>query len=190
MAQSFTKICSVNANSDEPCSLFSIPRVTNTNVQQLKNIPAKPTFGNSLISTYKGSYLNSDPKEGFVKVQKLKNIPAQPTFGLFYEPQDAGEYILNKKAKTSICGLNVCATQVKSQSNLLLLKKSKYLNYYKGINNINTTNLNMNLITKLNLTDVNVLQPVDMSLNVIPYKYYTIDPSGELFGLLFGYFSF
>jgi len=38
------------------------------------------------------------------------------------------------------------------------------------------------LITKLNLMDVNVVQPVDMSMNSIPYLYYNIDPSGQLFG--------
>jgi hypothetical protein len=114
----------------------------------------------------------------------FKTIPGRPTFGVFNKPQDAGEYILNKKAKTSFCGGNVCkpSKTVKTQGNLLLLKQSNYLNYYQCVNNVNTTNLNINLITKLNLTDVNVLQPVDMSLNATPYTYYTIDPSGELFG--------
>jgi len=80
----------------------------------------------------------------------FKTIPGRPTFGVFNEPQDAGEYILNKKAKTSFCGGNVCkpSKTVKTQGNLLLLKQSNYLNYYQCVNNVNTTNLNINLITK------------------------------------------
>lgn len=114
----------------------------------------------------------------------FKTIPGRPSFGVFYEPNDAGDYILNKKAKATFCGGNKCtpSISVNTQGNLLLLKKSNYLSYYQCINNVNKTNLNVNLITKLNLENVNVLQPQDMSLNAIPYTYYTVDPDGELFG--------
>ena len=83
----------------------------------------------------------------------FKNIPARPTFGVFYESADAGDYIYNKKAKATFCAANVCtnSSQVGSQSNLLLLKRSNYLNYYQCVNNVNTADLNINLITKLNL---------------------------------------
>jgi hypothetical protein len=50
------------------------------------------------------------------------------------------------------------------------------------VNNVDPTNLNINLITKLNLIDVNVIQPVDISSNEYPFLQYNIDPSGELFG--------
>ena len=51
------------------------------------------------------------------------------TFGQFNEPEYAGAYILNKKAKTMYCAANNCIPSVKvaSQSNMLTLKKSNLL---------------------------------------------------------------
>ena len=114
----------------------------------------------------------------------FKTIPARPTFGVFYESNNAGDYILNKKARATFCGGNRCkpSISVNTQGNLLLLKKSNFLNYYQCTNNVNTSNLNINLITKLNLENVNVLEPVKMNVNSVPYLYYTSDPLGELFG--------
>lgn len=125
----------------------------------------------------------------------FKFIPARPTFGVFNESNDAGDYILNKKAKTSFCAANNCTsgTKVKTQSNLLLLKKSNYLKYNQCTNNIISTNLNINLITKLNLQDVPVIQsnnpPYETPTSILSnnatstiYLDYIIDPSGNLFG--------
>ena len=125
----------------------------------------------------------------------FKFIPARPTFAAFFESNDAGAYILNKKAKATFCAANNCTTntKVKSQGNLLLLKKSNYLNFYQCTNNINPTSLNINLITKLNLQDVPVIQsnisPYETPTNLVPntetstiYLDYVIDPSGNLFG--------
>lgn len=125
----------------------------------------------------------------------FKFIPARRTFGAFNEPLDAGEYISNKKAKATFCLANNCTagTKVKTQSNLLLFKKSNYLNYYQYTNNINPTNLNINLITKLNLQDVPVIQssnpPYESPTSILSnsatstiYLDYNIDPSGNLFG--------
>ena len=39
-----------------------------------------------------------------------------------------------------------------------------------------------NLITKLDLTDVPVILPTTITTVTDPYKYYNIDPSGNLFG--------
>lgn len=118
------------------------------------------------------------------------------TFGVFKEPQSSGDYILNKKAKTVYCNPNICipVKNVGSQINLNRLRLSNYLKYYKCKNSFNKRNLNVNLITQLNLMDVPVLQnnatlvsPTTMTetSNVIadnpPYTY-TIDPSGNLFG--------
>jgi hypothetical protein len=118
------------------------------------------------------------------------------TFGVFKEPQSSGDYILNKKAKTIYCNPNICipVKNVGSQSNLNSLGLSNYLKYYKCKNSFNKRNLNVNLITQLNLIDVPVLQnnvtlncPTTMTetSNVIdenPPYIYTIDPSGNLFG--------
>ena len=49
----------------------------------------------------------------------------------------------------------------------------------------NTSNLNSNLFTTLDLTNVSVILPTPLNNNVIlfpPYLNYTIDPSGQLFG--------
>lgn len=115
------------------------------------------------------------------------------SFGVFKEPQDAGSYINNKTAKTTFCNPNLCrpSKTVNTEGNLLLLQQSNRLTFYKdGYTTFNKSNLNMNLITKLDLTDVPVIQnnntpfnvPTDISSGEIPYLNYQIDPSGVLFG--------
>lgn len=88
------------------------------------------------------------------------------TFGVFNEPQGSGEYTLNKKKSIIFC--RGCVS---------------------NNNHYNTANLNINLITKLNLNNVPVIQqnypyavPTNLSLSSIPFLDYTIDPSGNLFG--------
>jgi hypothetical protein len=115
---------------------------------------------------------------------------AKKTFGVFLEPMDASEYIYNKKAKASYCLTNNCApkTHIDTESNLLLFKHSKNLSFFPFKNSINKKNLNINLITKLNLKDVTVVTdlsgnvPVLITSNNIPFLDYNIDPSGNLFG--------
>jgi len=121
----------------------------------------------------------------------FKTNSGKTSFGVFKEPQEASEYIKNKKAKYMFCDPNLCLPRipVATQSNLLLLKKANYLKY-KQCSDFNKSNLGMNLITKLDLTDVPVIQknsspfnsPTDISANLIPYINYVIDPSGNLFG--------
>ena len=72
------------------------------------------------------------------------------SFGTFYKSQTAGDYINNKKTKL-------------------------YLHH----NTFNKTNLNRNLVTKLNLSNVTVIESIPPSE---PYLAYNIDPDGELFG--------
>lgn len=112
-------------------------------------------------------------------------------FGVFTEPLQAGEYIYNKKAKATYCVTNNCIPSVKvcSESNLLLYKRSNFLTYSPCRNYINKANLEINLITKLNLSEVPVIAdfsgnivPTTISSSVIPYLTYNIDPSGNLFG--------
>ena len=114
----------------------------------------------------------------------FKTYPARPTFGVFKESGDAGDYILQKKNKAAFCGANLCTPKraLLSQGELLMLNNSNYLNYYSSFDNLSPNNLNVNLITKLNLNEVNVVQPVNASFNLTPYLYYNIDPNGKLFG--------
>ena len=137
---------------------------------------------------------------------------ARPAFGENNKVQTARDYITNKSTRTTFCNAKYCDTlskgKVVSQGDLLLLKKTKYLNYYKSLydkNNsnyiskaiptylFNKTNLNINLITKLDLKNIDVISnnltgehPTPVILNPssgIPYyNNYNIDPKGLLFG--------
>lgn len=122
----------------------------------------------------------------------FKTYPGRPTFEVYNEPLDAGEYIKQKKAIASFCNANVCkpSRAVNTQSNLYLLNKANYLNYYNS-GQIDRTNLYINLLTKLDLSGVPVIQnnmtppfvtPTDISNNSIGFVEYLIDPCGNLFG--------
>jgi hypothetical protein len=91
---------------------------------------------------------------------------ANKAFGVFLESKDAGDYIYKKKLETAykICD---CPHQTV----------------------INNGNLNINLISKLDLTNVPVIQnfstgdvPTTISTSSVPFLDYNIDPSGNLFG--------
>jgi hypothetical protein len=121
----------------------------------------------------------------------FKSNSGKKTFGVFTESLQAGEYIYNKKAKITYCAKKNCIPSVKvgSQSNYLLYKRASYLNKFPYRNFINKANLNINLITKLNLLEVPVISdisgnivPTPISPGVISYLTYNIDPSGNLFG--------
>ena len=113
-------------------------------------------------------------------------------FGVFKEPKNCGDYTYNKTAKTTFCVPNVCvpSTTVNTQGNKLLLYRSNKLTYYSCSDIFNKSNLNVNLITKLDLQDIPVIQnnnspyncPTDISSTSTPYLDYSIDPSGILFG--------
>ena len=119
------------------------------------------------------------------------NSSANKAFGTFNEPQEAGEYIYNKKARATFCVANRCAPSIKvgTESNRLLFNRSNKINMYPCVNSVNNANLNINLITKLDLKDVPVIEDfsgniVPSTINIIsnPYLRYNIDPSGNLFG--------
>ena len=109
------------------------------------------------------------------------------TFGQSSTPQDAGDYILNKKAKLMMCNSRVCLpkTPTITQSNYLLFKKANYIKYGRGSNK---NELVSGLTTTIDLLDVQVIQntsgdsPTTISTSVIPYLTYVIDPYGDLFG--------
>ena len=110
---------------------------------------------------------------------------ANKAFGVFSESQNAGDYTYNKKTKTTYCNSNICTPSltVGSESNYLLFKRAQRLRVYPCLNSIDKANLNINLITKLNLpTTVPVILPTTITTVTDPYKYYNIDPSGNLFG--------
>ena len=120
---------------------------------------------------------------------------ANKAFGVFSESQNAGDYIYNKKAVATYCNANICTPSVTigSENNYLLFKRANKLRFYPCKNSIDKTNLNINLITKLDLTGVPVIQDFSgnklcpTTINTIttvpsPYLSYNIDPSGNLFG--------
>jgi len=100
----------------------------------------------------------------------FKSNSGKRTFGRFSEPLDASEYIYNKKNKKNRNNYNYCFP------------------LYSYKNTINQTNLNINLIKKLDLKNVSVISnnnnmsPTTINTNVIPYLNYNIDPNGNLFG--------
>jgi len=98
---------------------------------------------------------------------------ASPTFQSNKEPQDAGDYILNKANTVTFCN-STCPTS--------RLIGSTYQNFYNfrtftllkkqaPLPTFNKTDLNINLFTKMDLEGVTVINDKGI-----------IDPSGVLFG--------
>jgi len=123
--------------------------------------------------------------------RSFNSSSGKKTFGVFSEPQEAGDYIYNKKAKTIYCSTNNCIPNISlgSESNYLLFNRYNQLTSYPFNNSINKTNLNINLITKMNLNNVPVIAdlsnnstPVTISTGALPYLTYNVDPCGNLFG--------
>ena len=117
---------------------------------------------------------------------------ANKAFGVFSEPQNAGDYIYNKKAVATYCNANICTPSltIGSENNYLLFKRANKLLVYPCLNSINKANLNINLISKMNLSgNVPVIQefstgnvPTTITTDAVPFLDYNIDPSGNLFG--------
>ena len=115
---------------------------------------------------------------------------ANKAFGVFSESQSAGDYIYKKKTQATYCNANICTPSltVGSESNYLLFKRANKLRVYPCLNSINKANLNINLITKLDLTGFPVIEdasgnfPTTITTTTTPYLQYNIDPSGNLFG--------
>jgi len=126
-----------------------------------------------------------------MSTRPFKTYTGKNTFGVVKESQEAGEYILNKKALATFCPPRICVPSrtVETQSNRLLLRHANKIYYSVCYNPYNTSNLNINLVTTLDLSGVPIIQqnnpyavPTNLSLSSIPYLDYTIDPSGNLFG--------
>ena len=122
----------------------------------------------------------------------FKPYMGKNTFGVLKESQDAGQYILNKTASTSFCTPNVCVPSrtLASQSSRLILRRANKIYFRACQDPYNTANLNINLVTVLDLSGVPVIQqsgtpfsvPTTLDVLSIPFLGYTIDPSGNLFG--------
>jgi hypothetical protein len=120
----------------------------------------------------------------------FKNNSGKKAFGVFSESLEAGDYINRKKTKTIYFNKG-CIPFVKigTESNLLLYKSANRCIEYPCKNAINKANLNINLITELDLKDVPVISnvntgncPTPFLTTDVPYLDYNIDPSGNLFG--------
>lgn len=123
----------------------------------------------------------------------FKNYPAKPAFGVNRESTTASDYTFKKKSKASFCTYLLCPKKytLNTQGQLNELRTSKYLSSIQNQLPFGKNNLNINLVTKSDLTDVCVIQ--DASGNVCPtniiyseipnfYARYIIDPNGKLFG--------
>ena len=114
------------------------------------------------------------------------------TFGQSSPNQTAGDYILNKKAKSTFCNSKICLprTPTSNQADYLLLKNKNYARYSNVTNPQGTSknDLVSGLTTTINLLNVPVIQnttgvsPTTISTSSIPYLTYVIDPSGVMFG--------
>lgn len=124
----------------------------------------------------------------------FNNFSTKSAFGSNKGTNEAGNYILKKKARATYCTSSSCPPRynLNTQGELNLLRRAKYIDRTNNRLPFNKNNLNINLVTKLDLTDVCVIE--DASGNVcandgiiyceIPcfYNRYIIDPSGQLFG--------
>jgi len=119
--------------------------------------------------------------------------PAKPTFAQIKEPLDASDYIANKKAKYTFCKSNICYPNknVYSESNYLIQKQANNLKFNYYGNNIDHTQLYINLLTELDISSNipvisdssgNTYPAIIDPMSLVPYLTYNIDPSGVLFG--------
>jgi hypothetical protein len=111
------------------------------------------------------------------------------TFGQSSPNQTAGDYILNKKTKSTFCNSRTCLpkTPTINQSNYLLLKKANYIKY-SDAQGSSKNDLASGLTTTIDLLNVPVIQnnagtsPATISTSSVSYLTYAIDPSGVMFG--------
>jgi len=108
------------------------------------------------------------------------STPGKPAFGSFYESQNAGSYIENKRKKAMYCNPTLC-TKTKSQGELLALRYANYQAKTGCFNSFNKANLAVDLITKLDIQGIPVITAKypNQCKTVLNY---TIDPDGLLFG--------
>ena len=117
---------------------------------------------------------------------------AKSAFAQFKEPTYASDYMAVKKTQTIFCKPQICNPNknLYSQSNYILMKNGNNL-YLNPCDSINKSQLYINLITKIDLSEnIPIIEdlsgnnyPVIIDPNIKkPYLKYNIDPSGNLFG--------
>ena len=89
----------------------------------------------------------------------FKNYPAKPAFGANKQSNEAGDYILKKKARATYCTSSRCPPiyNLNSQGDFNLLRTAKYIDRSNNQLPFNKNNLNINLVTKLDLNEVCVI---------------------------------
>ena len=120
----------------------------------------------------------------------FKIIPSKSCFGDNKEPTVASDYIKNKKARATNCNSNVCIKKnTGTYENYNLLHTAQQLDRYNCSLPFNKSNLNINLVTKLDTNNLCVLQDASGGIcttRINPslkfYENYIIDPNGVLFG--------
>lgn len=130
-------------------------------------IPAKPTFGKMKSQLYAGDYIKNKSITTILQTNKMKfNLANNFDFNSRYQNCN----IRGKK----FCYRNACNSKCCSLND-----------------DIDYTKLNINLITKEDLTNVTVIETfpggvspttINPNLNTPFYENYTIDPNGSLFG--------
>ena len=113
-------------------------------------------------------------------------------FKLNQEPSDASEYIQQQKVSSMYCNSSLnCEDKIvaKNYNDLYLFEKAKKQASKSNGFAFSKQNLNMGLFTQMDLTNVNTLKrnnpsvsPTTVDPNVPIILYYTVDPSGQLFG--------
>jgi len=90
--------------------------------------------------------------------RSFNSNPGKAAFGSMKGTNNAGDDIVNNKLKSFYCSHKcpINTTRVKSQSEYLLLQKSRLLNICSLP--ISSENLNINLISKINLDNTCVLK--------------------------------
>jgi len=117
-------------------------------------------------------------------------------FSSFNEPQTSGTNTKNKTSTTSYCNTCTLNNKFSSSSERLLYKLSYNLNNVPNTS-YNKSNLSSNLVTKLDLQNLDSsvvpviekngipsIVPTEIVITplTVPYLDYTIDPCGNLFG--------
>jgi hypothetical protein len=106
-------------------------------------------------------------------------------FGVLKESTDSGNYIQQKTNQTMFCSSHICLPKrtFAGQGDLLALRSANQCR------NFNKANLAINLLTKLDLENICVIQnsitkdcPTNIDTTAIPFIDYTVDPNGSLFG--------
>ena len=113
----------------------------------------------------------------------FKSFTGKRTFGGFKESSSSSDYVNKKKSQQIFCNYTL-KSNVISQGDLQFLRRTNVSKHYCP-DPIDTTNLNINLITRLNLSGVSVIKNNITTASPTPIETgssYTIDPNGDLFG--------